>query len=53
MKEVKCPQCKGKGEYNSIQKHQGIEFDVPVKCDYCNGTGKVDKGATYTGVRKQ
>jgi len=53
MKEVKCPVCNGKGEYNIIQDYQGLKFDVPVKCDYCNGTGKVDKGATYTGIRKQ
>ncbi len=53
MKQVKCPVCNRKREYNTIQDHQGLKFDVPVKCDYCNGTGKVDKGATYTGVKKQ
>ena len=52
MKLVKCPQCNGKGEYNSIQKYQEIEFDVPVKCDYCDGAGKVPKTLTYTGIRK-
>jgi DnaJ-class molecular chaperone len=50
--KVKCPQCGGKGEYISIQKHQGLKFDVPVKCTYCDGTGKVEKSATYTGRRK-
>jgi DnaJ-class molecular chaperone len=37
MKMVKCPQCDGKGEYIAIQKWQGIEFDVPVKCNCNNG----------------
>jgi DnaJ-class molecular chaperone len=49
---VKCPVCKGEGEYNSIQKWEGKEIIVPVKCDVCGGTGEVEKSATYTGKRR-
>jgi DnaJ-class molecular chaperone len=50
--QVKCPDCKGKGEYNLIQKWEGKEIKTPVKCSLCNGTGKVNKSATYTGIRR-
>jgi len=48
MKLVKCPQCQGKGEYETIVK----DIQYPVKCTYCNGTGEVPKTMTYTGIRK-
>ena len=54
MKEYNCPVCKGRGEYHTITNalfaHEIILY--PVKCDYCNGTGKVTKGQLYTKKRK-
>lgn len=49
---VKCPVCKGKGEYNIIQTWEGKEIETPVKCSYCEGSGKVPKSMTYTGKRR-
>lgn len=48
MKMVKCPQCNGKGEYD-VEDKRG---NYPVKCTYCDGSGKIEKAATYSGIRK-
>jgi len=48
MKEVKCPLCNGKGEYDA--EVAGVVY--PVNCTFCNGTGKVPKSATYSGKRR-
>lgn len=37
MREVKCPNCNGTGEYISIQNWQGKELEIPVKCECNNG----------------
>lgn len=46
---VKCPVCKGKGEYDVIAEDNKQAY--PVKCSICDGKGKVEKAATYTGKR--
>lgn len=46
--QVKCPQCNGKGQY----KVKSQDEIYPVTCTYCDGSGKVDKSATYSGIRK-
>ncbi len=51
--QVKCPECKGKCEYELIQTWQGKELKTPVKCSYCDGNGEVPKSATYAGKRTQ
>jgi DnaJ-class molecular chaperone len=52
MKKYKCPVCNGKKEYDTESEFNKEKLVYPVKCSYCDGTGKVDKGATYTGIRK-
>lgn len=51
--KVKCPQCNGKGEYNTKSNYEGEEIIYPVKCILCNGIGKVNKSVTYTGRRRR
>lgn len=52
MKECSCPVCKGKGEYNTESNAFSDKVVYPVKCTYCNGIGKVPKGAIYKGIRR-
>lgn len=37
MRMVKCPMCRGTGEYVLIQRWEGKEFGTPVKCQCNNG----------------
>jgi len=39
--DVKCSICGGKGEY--ITHSDTFDCDYPVKCQDCNGTGKITK----------
>lgn len=50
--KVKCPKCQGKGEYNTESNFNGETIIYPVKCNLCNGIGKVEKSATHTGIRR-
>lgn len=50
--DVKCPVCKGKGEYDTDSNFNNEKIIYPVKCTYCDGTGKVSKSQTYTGIRR-
>jgi hypothetical protein len=49
MKLVKCPQCNGKGEYETIVNNT----QYPVKCTVCNGSGKVEKVRAYSKTKNQ
>jgi DnaJ-class molecular chaperone len=42
---MNCPSCKGKGEY--LLQVDSMPNPYPVKCDYCNGTGKVNRSLFY------
>lgn len=48
VKKVKCPDCEGKGHYETEVKGEVYHVD----CSLCQGTGKVHRSATYTGNRK-
>lgn len=48
MNKYKCPQCEGKKEY--ITEVNKIQY--PVKCTYCDGTGKVPKQAIIKKLLK-
>lgn len=51
-KLVRCPACEGKGEYDTESTWGKENIIYPVKCTYCDGTGKVSRSQTYTGIRK-
>lgn len=38
---VKCPVCKGEGEYEAYS--EVYKNNYPVKCTLCSGSGKVER----------
>lgn len=50
MMQVKCPQCHGNGTYMTHSDYFNIDY--PVKCTVCDGSGKVPKGLTQAGRKR-
>lgn len=50
MQEVKCPVCKGKGEYDVHS--DAFNVDYTVNCSICAGTGKVQRSLINLGRRR-
>lgn len=51
MQLVKCPICKGIGQYDSYS--DTFKIDYPVKCTLCDGIGKIPRSGLQTVKRKQ
>ena len=38
LHETSCPECGGSGFWENDER--GHKYEFPIKCEYCNGTGK-------------